>query len=369
MKLQLLQENLDQALKTIAKAVPGKPQLPILSTVLLSVVNGEVLLSATDLYLGIRARVPASIEAEGSVAVPAKVFIDTIRSLSPGKISLELAGSSLKISSAKTKSSLQVQAADDFPDFPDPSGNKTQVLLDQLEQIDALLSFCVSADQARLILTTLLFRPNETSLEIVATDGFRLGVLKLDQASPVAEEVLIPAKALSEVVKIARQQKVEKIEFSVSQELKQLFFSMNDNEVFVRLVEGQFPPYQKIMPSEFATELTVDGAELQKHLKQAQVFARESSNIVKLELAAAELTITAASTAHGSFQAQLSASNVTGVPEASIAFNARYLMEFLTKVKPQLVWIGLSDPLKPAMFRPAEQKNYSYVVMPFRVNE
>lgn len=371
MKVSLLQENLDQALKTVSKAVPSKPQLPILGSVLLSVANGEVFIAATDLYLGARVRVPASVIEEGTIAIPAKVFIDTIHALSPGKISLEASESTLTITSEKTSSTLQLQVADEFPSFPEKEGAEIEFKRSQLEEIDTLLGFAAATDQARLVLTTLLFRKSGDDLDVVSTDGFRLGVLKLATQTLPAElsEVLIPAKALNEIVRVAETQDQENISFMVSEELKQLFFTLKDTELYVRLVEGQFPPYEKILPTEFATSLTIDADSLLQHLKQAQIFARDSSNIVRLELSPEKIMIKARSTAHGEFAAEVAISDVSGPTTETIAFNARYLQDFLTKVKPKTVWFGMNDALKPAVFKTSADDHYQYIVMPFRVNE
>jgi DNA polymerase III subunit beta len=369
MQFTVLQENLKAALRILTKAVPSKPQLPILSTVLCKVGDGEVVLSATDLYLGVTVRVPASIEQEGTLAIPGRTLIDTINSLSAGKVTLTNQNQSLVIQSTSTKTTIQCLPSDDFPAFPDKAGTAFTLSLESLQKIDEKLSFSVSTDQARLVLTTLLFQPVEAATEIVATDGFRLGKIVVpDSEVKVDEPLLIPAQAISEVVKIADQQGQKKIEITLSKEQKQLFFAIEDTTLYVRLVEGQYPPYQKIFPTEFATEVEVDGGALLEHLKQAQVMAREVSNVISFQISEGKLTTSVAGAAQGTFTATLDQVKQTG-PDTTIAFNSRYLLDFLTKLKPEQLYFGLNDPLKPALFRDLAEPSYSYVVMPFRVNQ
>lgn len=369
MQFTVLQENLKNALRVLTKAVPTKPQLPILSTILCTVGDGEVTLSATDLYMGVTVRIPASIETDGSLAIPGRMLIDTISLLPAGKIQLASDGQSMVVSSTTTKSTLQCFPPDDFPAFPDKVGQSFTLTTDTLKKIDENLSFAVGTDQARLVLTTLLFQPTDQGVEVIATDGFRLGRLRLDATElQLTTPLLVPAAALSEVFKIAEQQDKKQIEFTLSEEQKQLFFTIEDTTLYVRLVEGQFPPYQKILPTGFTTQAEVDGPSLLEHIKQAQVVAREVSNIIALTVSADSLVTSVTGSAQGAFSATLPVTKHTG-ETITIAFNSRYLLDFLAKTKPEQIFIGLNDSLKPALFRPADNPHYEYVVMPFRVNQ
>jgi DNA polymerase-3 subunit beta len=372
MKFTALQENLQNALKTVSKAVPSKPQLPILGTILCEVVNGEVVLSATDLYMGVRVRVPASIETEATIAIPARTFVDTISVLGAGKLELELKEQTLHIKSEKTKTTIQCQPDEDFPAFPDIEGEKVTVKLDTLKAVDTKLGFVTSGDQARLVLTTILFQPNNNSIEVVATDGFRLGrITSLETSITLEVPAMIPAKAISEVVRIAEQQQEKEVSFTISQQQKQVFFTIGDTIVYVRLVEGDFPPYQKILPDSFASQLSVDGGELLNHLKQAQVMAREVSNIISLEVAEGHLVVAVSGAAQGTFSAKIMLDESESKPEEgfSIAFNSKYLLDYLNKNKPERIIFKFNDSLKPAMITDAEDETYQYVVMPFRMNQ
>ncbi len=369
MKITLLQENLRNALNNVSKAVPTKPPLAILSSILLQAQPTNLQLSGTDLYLGIQAQVLGNTEEPGEIAVPGKILSEIISALPPGKVTLSTQENTLTITSTSGRTQIQGQSSDDFPPFPTPNGQTFFLSGAELQTIDTNLRFSTGLDPTRVVLTSLLFQFSQAGLKVVATDGFRLAIQVFpDHISDQDTTLLVPAKALSEVNRIAQAEKVETLTFSVSQELKQLSFSINDTQIFVRLIEGDFPPYQKIVPASFELEAEWDGEEFLSQLKRAMIFARESSHIIRLSLTEQTLTIKASSTAQGEYEGSIPVSLSKGTGNV-IAFNAKYLIDFISTLKPAKVWFGMNESLKPAMFRPSGSPTYSYVVMPFRVNE
>jgi len=369
MKITLLQENLRVALNNVSKAVPTKPPLAILSSVLLQAQPTNLQLSGTDLYLGIRAQVLGSTEEVGELAIPGKLLSELVSALPPGKITLESKDAALIITSASGKTQIQGQLSDEFPPFPALSGDQYVLSGQELLQIDTNLRFSAGLDPTRVVLTSLKFEFSPEGLKVIATDGFRLAIqLFPEHSSSEITQLLVPAKALSEVNRIAQAEKIQNLTFSVAKELKQLSFVINDTEIFVRLIEGDYPPYQKILPSSFEVEAEWDGEEFVSQLKRALIFARESSHIIRLELTDQQLVVKSSSTAQGEYEGNLPLSLIKG-SGGIIAFNAKYLLDFMTTIKPSRVWFGMNESLKPAMFRAHGVDGYSHVVMPFRVNE
>mgnify|MGYP003975631791 CR=1 FL=1 len=284
MKLKVLQENLNRSLNNLQKAIPSKPQLPILSSILIEAKNNECTISATDLYFGVKSNVQADIENEGMVVIPGKQFKEIISSLNPGVLTLELKENTFKILSEKSKTSLACQTSEEYPPFPNVEGDEYKISSENLEEIEKNISFSASTDQARPVLTAILFKFSSKGSEIISTDGFRLSILELNESEIYEDEksFLIPSKALSEVYRIMNKLDVKEVQFKISRELKQVFFSMNGVLIFVRLIDGNYPPYEKIVPVDFKTEVVFDSEELLDNLKRAMIFARESSNIVKI---------------------------------------------------------------------------------------
>ncbi len=369
MQITLLHEALQKSIQDLQKCIPARPSLPILSCLLIQAeTSGAIHFSATDLNVGITAHLQGEVTQAGKVAVPAKVFSDFINSLEAGKITLQVENQTMKIVSSSATAEIQCLSAEDYPTFPTKEGADFELPLDVFTSAVQTTTFAASLDEARPILTAVLLtaKPSE-NLEVVATDGFRLATCTI----PYVQQpftLLIPAKGLQEVVRLALKTKEAKILFTVSEKLKQAFFSFGDVEILVRVMAGEFPPYQKIIPPSFQTQITFDGGEFSQKLKTALIFARESAGIVRLKIVGDQLKLISASSTLGSQESSIHIQLIAG-GDQEIAFNAKYLSDFLQVLKADQIWFGMNEPLKPALFRPAGMDNYRYVVMPFRVNQ
>jgi DNA polymerase-3 subunit beta len=369
MKIKVLQENLKQSLSYLQKVIPNKPQLPILSSILLKVEANKLLISATDLYLGIKTDLIVEVETGGSIVVNGEIFKNLINSLSPGKIDLELKENSLLISQGKTKTKLACQSAEEYPQFPEVEGDEFTFALSDLEKIQSLVSFATSNDQTRPILTSILMNFSENGLEVVATDGFRLAQLLFKQNKfELNKQLLVPAKALNELYRIAKQIEAEEVKILVSDELKQLLFKVANVEMYVRLIEGDYPPYEKIIPPAFAIEIEMDAEEFLTQLKRAFIFAKDASNIVRLNFNKDFLEVKSISPSFGEYKGEMAIGNAAS-EEAEIAFNVHYLIDFINTVKPEKLVFSMNESLKPAMFKDPATADYIYIAMPFRVNQ
>lgn len=370
MKLEILQENLSAALKQIHRIIPSKPQLPILSAVLLEVEDKTAItLSSTDLYVGIKTTLPGKVSQSGKIAIPGKIFYNSVSALNPGKLSLSMTDNTLMITSQNNKTTIQCLDATEFPEFPEMSGEAQDISVSSLNDIQNMVGFSTSLDPTRPVLTSILFQFRESGLSTVGTDGFRLATLKLPaEKIGVTTSFLVPAKAISEVTRIVSSQDVENISLQISEELKQTVMSIGSTKLFVRLIEGDYPPYQKIIPTEFSLITELDGAEFESQLKRAQIFARESSNIIRLNFSDGELKIAAISSTYGKQEGKMIAEFKQG-ENGEIAFNAKYLLDFVSSLKAEKIEFSMNESLTPAMLRPVDRGDYQYVIMPFRVNK
>ncbi len=369
MKLSLDLPALQSALKFIQKAIPTNPQLPILSSINLELKDSKLTLAATDLYLGIKATVPVDSKKELNLVVPGDTFKDLINSFSADKVEFEVNEKQLKASFNQSQIKIPIQDAQDYPDFPEVNGQTLTISREVLEEIKNLVSFAPSTDQARPILTAVMLNFSPDGLGVVGTDGFRLAMLNYpDVVTETEQQLLVPTKAFAEVCRIANQTQVKKINLRVSLELKQIKFNIGDCEIFVRLIEGDYPPYKKIIPDGFELKLNLDGEELKQELQRAYVLAKEASNIIKFEIDSSQLTITSSSPSYGEYQGKIAINN-SSKEKKEIAFNANYLLDFLNNVKPEEVEFAMNESLKPAQFTIKGSENFLYIVMPFRVQE
>ncbi|MBU1033370.1 DNA polymerase III subunit beta [Patescibacteria group bacterium] len=368
MKLNVLQENLKNSLNYLQKVIPSKPQIAVLSSILLQVKENKLTLSATDLYLGIKTELIVETEEDGELIVSGELFKSLINSLESGKLTLELKENNLIITQGRTVSKLSCQNSDEFPNFPIVEGDAFTLSLNDLEKIQSLVGFCASSDQSRPVLTAILLKFKQDGLEVIATDGFRLSNLLLKDISSKQEKtILIPAKALNELYRIAKQIEVENVDLLVSDELKQLLFKISGVEMYVRLIEGDYPPYEKIIPPSFILNIEFDGEEFLTQLKRAAIFSRDASNIVKIKVEKDKMLVTSQSPSFGDYSGEININN-SSTEFGEIAFNVNYLIDFINAVKPELLEFRMNESLKPAIFRDKKTKDYFYIAMPFRVN-
>jgi DNA polymerase-3 subunit beta len=367
MQVEVLQENLNKALQSLVRVIPSKPSLPVLSCIHFEATETGIVCSATDLFIGMTTTIPGKVVEPGSADIPAKVFTELVTSLLPGKVSLTLKDTSLKIDSQNTHTSLQCFQGGDFPEFPNIEGSEWQLSTAFLEGVLSQVAFSASSDVTRPVLTGVLFEPQEGSLRVVATDGFRLALMDSEGIDGMAR-ILVPTKALAEVARLARHYEQDHVIWKWSEEQKQLLVAIGPASFFIRVIDGSYPPYEKIMPTLFTLEVTLDAEELTQHLKRAVILARDSSYIVQFSFKSQQLTVSATSAAAGQHESILPVSGLTDEQSGDIAFNARYVLEFLQALpkEEKEVVFKMNESLKPAQFSPKNNPATVYVVMPFR---
>jgi len=371
MNISFLQENARHALSYVQKAIPSRPSLPILSSILVEVKSASITLSATDLYFAVRTTFPAKSNEAGTFAIPGKQLRDTIFSLPAGSITMEKLDSAVKITSSAGAASLQCQESDEFPPFPQISGPTIEIPLEVINQIVTQVAQSASTDQSRPILTSILLRQKDTSLTAVATDGFRLAVQEITSGMKLSDdigELLLPAKVLTEVAGVATQLEVENIIITVSREMKQLHFQLGEVEMYGRMIEGDFPPFEQIIPSSFETLITLESDALADQVRRAMIFSKDSSSIIQIKYSPEELRVMASSASVGSFEGVVEGATVEG-GKGDIAFNARYVLDFLQLYKQQQIVMKITDSLKPALFSSPDNPQSTFVIMPFRLNQ
>lgn len=372
MKLSLLQENFNTALGNVSRFVSSKSQLPILNNILLSTDNGRLKLSATNLELSINYWIGAKIEEEGSITIPAKEITEFVSYLSSGKLDLILNENNLlTLSSAKTESSFTTVPSTDYPEFPKIDTNTIFELdLSILNQAISQLAFAAATDDTRPTLTAILCQFSSDNLTLVATDGFRLSFKNIKLVNPInlnTDQItfLIPAKSLIEVTKLAKN--ASKLKIGLTTDGHQVVFVLDDIELVSRLIEGDFPPYQRIMPETFTTKLYLNKDEFAQAVKIASVFAKESANVVKLNIKTNSVDLTANAPQVGQNKASVE-SKVEG-ETLEIAFNYKFLTDFLNVCKSQEILIELNEPLTPGSFHDQSDPNFTHIIMPVRLQD
>lgn len=369
MKVFLLSENLQKKLPFVNHAVSLRSQLPILLNLLIEAKGGKIKISSTDLEIGIQVELPANVEEEGIITVPAKIFTELISSLPQEKVLLETKQGSLEVKTQKTKSSFQTIPGEEFPKLYQEKGEKIISLKkEELNKNFTKVVFAASTDTSRPALSGILIKKEENGFLLVATDGYRLSLKKQketknDNISDFKGHFLIPARAIKEILGLKDQE--ENIEIYVLNKNNQIFIEQTNIVLVGRLIDAEFPLYEKIIPQTFSTRFFIDKEELQKAVKMCAIFARETANIIKFLIKKDKLIVSANMPSVGENTVETDI-KLEG-DENEIAFNARYLLDFLTYINEENLVFEMTGSLNPGVFKIKDDSSFLHLIMPIRV--
>jgi len=378
-KVQCAQEALADALATVGRVVPGKSTLPVLTNLLLEADPADGLrLIATNLDLTVSRRVRASVSTAGRTTVPARLLADYVALLDRGKqvsLSLTSSGHKLHLACDRYEANISTLPADDFPTTP--TVNSTirievdgAVFRTAIEQV----VFAAAPDDTRPVLAGALLRLDTGLLTLAAADGFRLAVRTVTLADTTTRAAwIVPARTLVEVAHSLPSAPGLPVTLSGTVGDHQLHVALGEVEITSRLIDGQFPDYERIIPRESTTTIILSTADLLRATRVAAVFARDNSNVVRLECtpppedgtsALGQVLVKAASAEMGDNVGQLDAS-VRG-DSGQIAFNGRYLRDALEVLGSPQVGLQLSGSQRPGVLRPVGdlESAHVHVIMP-----
>ena len=380
MKISCLQENLAKGLSIVGRAVASRSTLPVLSNVLLATDNGQLKLSATNLEIGVNCWVGAKVEEDGAITVPARLLADFVNSLPPERIDMELdlSTQTLNLKCARFESNIKGIDAQEFPVVPtaamavDDATVAIKLEPESLRMMIEQVVFAAATDESRPILTGVLIQFKEDNLTMAAADGFRLSVkaISLKQSPSDLHEVIVPARALTELSRVAADQE-QPVEVIITPARKQILFHLEGVDLVSQLIEGKFPDYKQIVPKGYATRSILDTASFLKAARVSHLFARDSANIIKLEITPDELmngqiTLIATSAELGDNVADLDAS-IEGDP-LEIAFNAKYLIDVLSIIETPQVALETTAASSPGVIRPLGDDQFTHVIMPMHIS-
>jgi DNA polymerase-3 subunit beta len=366
MQFSCLQENLSKGLAIVSRFVSSHPQLPVLANILLSAKEGKLKLGATNLESGINLEIGAKIEKEGGITVPAKTLTEFISSLPADKIEFTLVESNLKISCQNFEASLSGLSATEFPPLPTASGKPS--LSFKTEEISLPISqvaFAAAQDESRPVLSGVKIMSSEKGLVLAATDGFRLSVKKLPQPPSSPIDLILPARTLIEVARILGEEKEKEFGLEITKEANQAIFSLANAEIVCRLLEGEFPNFEKIIPGSFTSQTIIAKEEFLAAIRTASIFAREAANIIKFKIENGKFQISANAPQVGENITTIEAK--TEGEGGEIAFNSRFLLDLLNVVPQEEIVFEMSGPLSPGVFRLVGDETFLHIIMPVRV--
>ena len=375
MNVSVMQENLARGLQTVSRAVSSRATLPVLANVLLKTQDAGLKLTATNLEIGISSWVPGKVEGEGEITVPAKLITDLVASLPNQRIDLELSvkDRTLKLTCGGSRASIKGIEADEFPVVAAiGEAPTTAVASRSLREALTEVVFAAASDESRPILTGVLTRFAGETVTLAAADNYRIAVRTLTVERPVGGEltIVVPARSYAELIRILPDSD-DPIEVTVTPNRSQVLFHVEGTDLVSRLIEGQFPNYEPVVPKRDAwtARAVVDREAFLAGTRRASIFARDSANIVKVEVGGdgsdgSGIAITAHAADVGDNADSLEAA-VEGSP-TTIAFNARYLIDVLANLGSDEAALELSGPLAPGVVRGVGKDDYVHVIMPVR---
>lgn len=368
MIFECLQEYLSKGLGIVSRAVPLKGSLPVLSNVLITAESGRVRLTATNLETVISYTFGAEVKEEGSLTVPARMFQEFISNLEPGKILINADKNVLNLTSfPKSKAKFNGMSAIEFPEIPTLKENSKYIQINSkvLSNLVSHTHFSSSSDVTRPVLTGTYINFADGAISFVTTDGFRLSEkTHIVEGDYDSFNVIVPTKSLSDVAKIfSGNEDLISINFSENDNL--LFFTSGETSVAVRVIDGSFPDYKKIIPTSSVFNAKLNAQELLNAVKLTNVFSKESSAPIKVEFLNDGIVKVYSSNLDSGeniseFECQVEGENVT------LSFNSKYLTDFLTNLKSNNLEVSSNGGSTPALFKSPDLENFLHLIVPMK---
>jgi DNA polymerase III subunit beta len=363
-KFRCERDVLVEALGTAGRAAAGRgTSLPVLSGVRVQLTGDQLRLTGTDLELTISVEVTVSGAADGVVVLPSRLASDIVRALPAGSVEVEVAEDEARISAARSEFSLRVLPSDEFPRLTEAAGEPVTLASAELATALSQVVRAASSDDARPILTGVLLAAEADGLRLVATDSYRLAIRDLPGTTVLAEgqHVLVPSRALQELARVLTGGDTLTVRLGE----REASFEVGGTRLTTVLIEGEFPPYERLIPQAQPNRLTVGREVLLEAVRRVKLLAREATP-VRLAMSSDGLELVAVTQdvgqAHESLDAKFEGTDLT------VAFNPEYLMQGIEVAPGDEVTIETVDALKPALLRVPEHPEFLYLLMPVRVS-
>jgi DNA polymerase-3 subunit beta len=372
MDLVVKKNDLLRELQLFQGIVERKNTIPILANVLMEARENEIRLLATDLEVGLRSRCDAAVDKAGTLTVPAKKLYEIVKALPETDVRIAEDKHGVKVAADRFDSRMQTLPREDFPAVPESSG-ATSAMLPRaaIREMVAKTQFAITGEDTRFFLNGALFILGAASMSLVATDGHRLAFVNVDRAkgSKAAKEgeevrAILPRKTLWELGKLLTDGEGD-VRYERGE--NHLFFQIGDRTLISRMIDGQFPAFERVIPKGNNKRIEFERERLTNAVKRVALLSNERSRSVKFQLDKGKVEVTSSSPEFGEAKETLP----VDYSDASmqICFNAQYVMDFLGVVDTDLVALELKDEVSQAVMKPigTDGYDYTYVIMPMRV--
>lgn len=370
MEFTVSKSDLVRELSLSQGVVEKKTTIPILSNVLLEADGEHLIITATDLELGIRCNCPAQVVKPGAGTIPARRLLDYVRLLPDAELSVKLQENHwAQIVCGRSRTRIAGMSRESFPELPAMPQVVAELRAGLLASMIAKTIFAISAEESRFTLNGSLLLLKPESITMVATDGHRLSMVEKSEAvegvtSPY--RALLPRKAMGEILKLAAESGPDTV-VRFSGDENHLFFEFGDRLLMSRKLTGNFPDFERVLPKEHPHVIVLGRDDLRAAIERVSQFADERSRAIRMQITAAELRVFSSLSETGESEESLPVTY--DGPDVEIGFNAQYLLDFLRAVGEEQVGFYFKDPHSAGELRPSGQveSTYRYVVMPMRI--
>ena len=372
MELVVRKNDLLRELQLFQGIVERKNTIPILANVLMEAKGDEVRLLATDLEVGLRSRCAASVSKSGALTLPAKKFYEIVKALPETDVRIEEDKGGVKVAADRFDSRMQTLPLEDFPSVPEGSGHGSAVLPSKgLREMIAKTQFAITGEDTRYFLNGALLVLKDDQMSLVATDGHRLALVSTKRDVPEGEKggepvrIILPKKTLLELARLLTEGGDNEVKYERGE--NHLFFDIGGRVLISRMIEGQFPAYERVIPKANDKHAEIERERITSAIRRVALLSNERSRAVKLQIEEGRGVVTSQSPEFGEAHEEITV-EYKG-PALQICFNAQYVLDFLAVVETDSIALELKDEVSQAVMRPlgASEYDYTYVVMPMRI--
>ena len=350
--------------------VEKKTTIPVLSNVLIEAKDGEIVLTSTDLELGIRCVCQGAVKRTGASTLPSRKLLDYVRLLPDQDLQVKISEThSASITCGRSRTRMAGMSRENFPELPKMPAALAQIPAGLLAGLIRRTAFAVSTEGSRYTLNGALMLLKAEAITMVSTDGHRLAFIEASHAFEGFGgqlRALVPRKAMMEIQKLA-EEGGGSMTVTLASDENHLFFQFGKRLLITRKLTGQFPDYERVLPRERNQEVTISREELEASVRRVSQFADERSHAIRVSLAPGEVKLASSGSEAGESEETLPVTG--GAGQVQIGFNAEYLLDFLGAGATETVTLDLKDEQSAGLIRPVGETEYDYryVIMPMRI--
>ena len=370
MRFSCNQQTLTKALNIVSKAVTIRTTIPILKGILLRVDNNGILtMSASDLDISIEKKIKVDNSEPGEIVVLSKLFGDIIRKLPDGDIYIEENNGKVQIKCSNSEFNIIGLSAEEFPNI-NPNEKDSEELVFNKEILKDMIkktSFSASIDENKGAMTGVLVEMEENTLNMVAIDGFRMAIARESMKNKKRQNIIIPAKILNEISRIISETDIDNDDITMLLNTKKAVFIMESTKIVIRLLEGEFMNYKRIIPADSSCRVVLNKNDFLDSVERASLLAKVGkNNLVRLEIKDNIMEITSKSE-EGNVKEEIIISKEGN--DLTIGFNSKYLIDVLKVVDDESINMLFNTNVSPCLIKPISGDSFEYLVLPVRISQ